>query len=785
MKKINLFLFLLFCLNGFSQSNDSQLRGIITDSITNQPIPYIYVSFFKESELIHSVATNIEGEYKSNPLPADTYTIRVQALTYSTKEKAVTTKINQITKVDFQLAPSDIELNEFKISAKKYEQKIKDETVSTTVIETEIIQDRATTNTKDIVSQIPGLHTQEGQVSVRGGAGFSYGAGSRVLVMVDGIPMLSGDAGDVKWNYLPLESINQIEVLKGASSVLYGSSALNGVINIRTQYPTSDPKTRIGFQAGMYDNPFGERNLKWWDGYRGFQGVNFFHARQVTKHFDLVVGGNYFNDQSFRMEESERRGRLNINTKFQSKKKAGLFYGVNLNGQLTDVDLFFVWKHADSVLTPSPGTNSVSKNNRFNIDPYIEYFTKKGDKHSLKTRWFNTDNNNQLDLTQSSTSDLIFTEYQFKKRIDTNFTITSGATFIKTFVNSTLYGNHQSTNLALYSQLDKVFWKKLTVSAGIRAEYFKMNQDAETVLPILRTGVNYKLAKATFVRGSYGQGYRFPSVAEKFASTSVGSLTVFPNPELNPEKGWSAELGIKQGLKIQNWVGYIDVAGFVNEYDNMTEYTFGFYDTVTFQQKQTGSLAEFGASSRNVKKARITGVDMTLAGKGNIGEIGISVLAGYTYMSPKPINADSTYLNTFSSLTTNYSYDRTLDLNSDTVNDNLKYRFNHLFKADIQFEYWKMTLGASYRYNSFIHNIDESFHILGVFSGGTFLGELAEYRKRQRNGTSVVDMRIGYKHSNKMKLSFVINNVFNLEYQTRPGWVMPPRNYVLQANFTI
>jgi len=70
----------------------------------------------------------------------------------------------------------------------------------------------------------------------QGGSGYSYGAGSRVLVLVDDLPLLSPDAGDVKWDYLPVENISQVEIIKGASSVLYGSSALNGIINVRTAY---------------------------------------------------------------------------------------------------------------------------------------------------------------------------------------------------------------------------------------------------------------------------------------------------------------------------------------------------------------------------------------------------------------------------------------------------------------------------------------------------------------------------------------------------------------------
>ena len=117
------------------------------------------------------------------------------------------------------------------------------------------------------------------------------------------------------------------------------------------------------------------------------------------------------------------------------------------------------------------------------------------------------------------------------------------------------------------------------------------------------------------------------------------------------------------------------------------------------------------------------------------------------------------------------------------MSNNLKYRFNHLFKTDIQLKYKQVSLGASYRFNSFVHNIDESFHILGIFSGGSFLGELEEYRREQPKNTQVIDARIGVEISDKVKVSFVCNNILNTEYQTRPGWVMPPRNFIFQSTF--
>ena len=113
------------------------------------------------------------------------------------------------------------------------------------VIKPALIENKATRDAQAIVEQVPGVQINENQVSIRGGSGWSYGAGSRVMVMVDGMPMLAGDANDIKWSAIPLENISQIEILKGASSVLYGSSALNGVINIRTQYPKDKPVTKV------------------------------------------------------------------------------------------------------------------------------------------------------------------------------------------------------------------------------------------------------------------------------------------------------------------------------------------------------------------------------------------------------------------------------------------------------------------------------------------------------------------------------------------------------------
>lgn len=100
-----------------------------------------------------------------------------------------------------------------------------------------------------------GVYSLRGQLSIRGSGGFTLNAGSRALMLLDGLPLLSADAAEVHWKLLPTEQLEQIEVLKTAGSALYGSSALGGVVHFRTRKPGMEPLNMISGFTGVYANP--------------------------------------------------------------------------------------------------------------------------------------------------------------------------------------------------------------------------------------------------------------------------------------------------------------------------------------------------------------------------------------------------------------------------------------------------------------------------------------------------------------------------------------------------
>src|SRR5262249_23198652 len=184
--------------------------------------------------------TDTSGFYQLTLAPGS-HQLTFKLLGFESKTIHVVLTENETKTNNVSLFPSAKELGTVVVSAGRFEQRLEDVTVSMNVIKPALIENTNTTTMETFMGQVPGVNITDGQANIRGGSGWTYGAGSRVLVLMDNIPFLSGDANDVKWNFIPIENLEQVEVIKGASSALYGSSALNGIINYRTAYPTATP----------------------------------------------------------------------------------------------------------------------------------------------------------------------------------------------------------------------------------------------------------------------------------------------------------------------------------------------------------------------------------------------------------------------------------------------------------------------------------------------------------------------------------------------------------------
>lgn len=767
----------LMCLSSISFA---QISGVVTDLNSGEAI--IGAKVFASDG--NKAITNFDGEFtlKSSSFPVTLVTKMLQYNTDSTLVKAP-------GKLKIKLGEPITDLQMVVVSAGRRKQAIEEVPVSIEIIKPELIDNKGITSLDQAVEQTPGVSTFDGQVSIRGGSGFSYGAGSRVLLLWNGMPLLSAYAGDTQWNAIPLEQAAQIEVMKGASSVLYGSGALNGIIAIREREPGTTPVTKLKVQYGVYDNPR-RASLRWWDTNPMTQQVEFYRS-QMFKNVGYTISSTLFHDDGYKNEEFEYRGRVSGTLYYRPKKWSKVKAGIGYNYQIQKTGNFIIWENDSLGYTPQGGidtsnaasTLTYTLGHRLFVDPYLKIIDKHNNKHTLKNRIYYVKNIILGNEDQNSIGTVYNNDYQFQKSYENGLTLTSGLSSLYNVVKSALFGDHTSWNSAVFTQIEHHIGK-FDFTAGLRLEYFQMNGERgdsdfliakkdSTVLPfypVARTGFHYQLAEYTHLRASLGQGIRYPAVGERFIQTSVGALNIFPNPTLRPEIGWAGEIGIKQGVKIGDWKGMLDISGFINEYQNMIEFTFGIFnpDNIilnTTDPEDEGYIYKWiGFRAQNAESARITGIDFSFNSMGSIGDFEIVSLIGYTYMNPISLNDDPDYQATF----------------SDTTGNILKYRFNHLAKLDVEVTYKKYSAGVSMRYGGFMRNIDKVFE--EPIAGSTYiLPGLKEYRQIYNKGNLVFDARVGYKLNDTYRFGFMVNNLFNSEYTSRPGDIQPPRNFSVQV----
>jgi len=787
MRKIFTLVIITLCnLTLYSQT----IIGTITDTHNNEEL--IGVNIILENG--GGTSTDVFGKYTLNSSEG-MQKITFKYIGYEDIVKEIFLKKNENKTVNISLESSSEQLSTVVISAGRFEQKIEEITVSMEVIKPALIENKNTTQIENAMDQIPGVNITDGQANIRGGSGWSFGAGTRVLVMVDDMPLISGDAGQAQWSLIATENINQIEVIKGASSALYGSSALNGVINVRTAFPSQKDidknklpgYTKVNMHFGLIDKA--KRNELNWNGNkrRAFKGIEFLQAMKFG-NLDLSLGGNIFLDDGYRMGETNDRKRFNINSTFKSKKIEGLSYGINANFLSQSSGSTIIWNGLDQAYIPLDSSMSTTKGDTYNIDPSITYFSGNN-RHSLRTRYLKVTKNNLtdgIDVGQSNSANTYYTDYQWQKNIKKyKLRITSGTTNEKVNANSDLFsGKNYKINNSLYTQLDKK-WNRLNVSLGARYESFRLHSEDKYFIegdsindftagkPVFRTGINYQAAEATYVRASWGQGYRFPSMAELFISTNQSGLEIYPNPELKPESGWSSEIGIKQGVKTGKWMGYIDVAAFIQQYDDMMEFSYGQWGSST-----SNEVGGIGFKSINVGTTRITGAELSLSGQGKINSnLTINLIAGYTYMNPISLELDYVYGEDY--------YEKPLTYRSSGSDSTmLKYRYEHIAKTDIEIVYNDISIGGSMRYNSFMKNIDKIFTspYLPALTG---ISGINQARDKFKDGDLIIDIRAGYQMTKTARLGFIVNNLLNREYMSRPANMMPPRTFAMQLALKI
>lgn len=712
--------------SGMLAQRDGSIVGRVTDEASGTPLPGANVAL---RGTVRGSVSSATGSFRIGSVPPGSYTLIVSLIGYKTTTiDGLEIKSGERREVLVELLQVPLETEQVVVTASRREQSLQEVPVSISTVTARMLADRVVVNLDDALRYVPGVNMMQDQVNIRGSTGYSRGVGSRVLVLIDGLPYLTGDTGEITWETLPMHQVERIEVLKGAGSALYGSSALGGVINVITKDIPEGTDVRFRVYSGIYDKP---RYTEWdWSPNARFNSGGFVTVMNNTGDMGYLVSLSRSVDESYRENDLYHRWNLYSKLKFNLSEYQNLTVAGNF--MLRSHGNFFWWKSLREATRPAESQRGGNVDwNRGNLS--FSYNELVSDKFSYNVRgiyygnYWRDDSSGRVN--NISTSHVTQVEGQGTYEVSPDHFLTFGLVGNYDFVTSNIFGDHPGVGMAGYVQDEVALSDEFRLTSGLRYDWQRVS-----VLPVgsqlnPKLGVVYNPAVGTHLRASFGAGFRYPSISELFTgvSTGVSQLSIVPKPDsLKAERSFSYEIGYSQTLFEQFLV---EVSLFQNDFEDLIE--------------ASVDPNKFVIQFSNVTRARIRGMEAGIRSDwfGNLLHLDLS----YTYTDPR-------------------------DVQQNTV---LKFRSRHLFYSSLQISSGNVRASADFRYVSRVEAIDDNLVYLAPIVQGDY-----------RVPIKVFDARASYDLRElgvPFRIGFNVNNIFNYSYVELIGNLSPVRNYVLSV----
>jgi len=742
---IYLVLILLLPFISYAESEGASLSGVVFDAETLQPLEYTNIYL---DEMAIGAASLRNGSFKIENIPGGQYTVIASRIGY----KPFSKKINftgDAVKLTIPLTQKVLKSEAVTVTATLTEQTAHLSPAKITTVNRLELQNKTAVSFDEVLETVPGISVYRSSgasiqsLSIRGSSDVAGGGvGNRVLLLIDGRPALSADTGGALWGMVPIEAIDHVEVLKGAFSSLYGSSAMGGVVNVITRRPMYKCLTQVSFSSGIFQQPDAglqyrdapamyystelthsgiagklsylfSASRKKSDGFsqnNSYDNYNFFskmlYDLRNERYLELSLSYGHINNDyphtwmnnlhpllvlpKYRDDRQEKTN-SSFDLKYQAKPNENITYSSRVYGYRLDAASFF---------NPNDPDLKIAGNQEYNLQTHV---------HATKIGWLSQAEAEWGDGHKS----IAGMDWQ--------------GDFVASSPDSVMYGNHRVDNLAFFAQDEWKLSSKVTSTIGLRWDNNHLYNGPTRQEISANVAVLYSPLPSLDLRLLYGQGFRSPSIAERFFKKELNGGTLFkPNPDLRPEK---IDFSIEGGLSWR-WDSLLDVSlsYFRYHYKDMI-----YWVEISKEEQVVYTLFQV----RNLNKAFMQGAEFTL----QVHPIpALTLFAGYTYLDAK-------------------------DLSDNRQDDYLAYRVKHSFNFFGDYRLHPFRLHLDGRYKS---AVDEVFL----------------YPLEAPKAFWVMNAKLSYKYSDSIALALSLKNIFNTAYEELARYRMPGRNLLFDINFT-
>lgn len=571
-------------------------------------------------------------------------------------------------------AQETVELDEVKVTAGRVEQELMDVNMSVSVITQEEIRRSSARNVGELLEDIPGvrINNDGGQgmkrIKIRGEDAF------RTLVMIDGQKVSEHKSMSGSPMLIDPSMIERIEVIKGPASVLYGSDAIGGAINIITKKGGTKPiegEVSVGMNTSASGKNASGSIYGGIDGWKyrlsasiedndnlktpkGEMENTYFTARSVSGFLsydftpDATVGASLdYYDLEFGSSDVNTPGFAVDVPKWTRFKAAafGEFKNITSSFVRLRTDIFYQKSKKDMTNTV-PGVWTQGEVDTFKAMGFEEAFLNRvgvqaGNAYVLQPHASNDMNQYGFSIQadwQIGDRNYLIAGYEISYDDLNAHSWNTGTNVMPMMLTDKNYDGYQMTN-AVYASMETLLSANLTLTYGARYTWVKTDMDSINNKMGTKTSGEGSDGKIVFnagvlwhgtdnltLRASYAQGYRSPILQELYIDTSMGSTgTTYANPDLKPETSDNFEIGARwnsTGLSA-------DLAIF---YSTADDYIATLYNA----QKR-------GYQYNNVAEAKTFGVELTSSVR--IAETGFEPYLTATWMRRQYQNGNgfSTY----------------------------------------------------------------------------------------------------------------------------------------------
>ena len=738
----SLLIFLVSLCGNYLTAQDmpaGEITGLVYDKENGHPLALAHISI---DVLKKGAVTDDRGQFAIREIPAGVYRLAISSLGYQREiMDSIRVDGDGTTELNLGLATDDLDIGEVVVTAAKRSQSVALAPASVSVLSSNKLENENVNTFDQAFDALTGVQVTRSSganvqaLSIRGASEVAGGGiGNRVLLLIDGRPSLSPESGGALWNLVPISVIDRVEVVKGAYSSLFGSSAMGGVINVLTKKASARSHTGAHISYGFYD---GAPATSEYSGRGQYYSAAVNQSGNLGKWKYITSGGVTSND-GHREKSAFDIYHLFGKVIYQHDLKNKWIFSANHNEIKNDAPATWINRRL-AYTVANHRRDDFQEKDESSLDLQYQSIRSQSLKFHSRLYYyrnfaffsFDDDPENRTDSNINFGKQSVPEESVRSSRLGATFQadyyrgshyMIAGLDLKSDFVNgkpdTVLYGLHRSFSSGLYLQDEVSIEDRMIITAGLRYDYFHLEDEFSESNLSPKIAAVWKQSKNSSMRLLFAGAFRNPSIAERFIKFEQGGgLRFMPNPKLRAEKlTTSIELGSNFGDG-NKWNA--DVSLFYNRYR----------DLISFQQLPSADRSLL-FQVVNLNRALMQGVEINFTY--NPSDF-ISINTGYTYLDAR-------------------------DISENRLNDFLAYKRKHSFSGGIHAVYKSFSTDLSYRYRSPIK-------------------EVFIYPGSEPGAHSVWNGRINYQITSDVSFYISVDNFTNSLYEELERYRMPGRGY--------